>query len=89
MTSRTRISLTFASACVAIIVIWLDAPSSKAGESTAGYRYCAFDRSGATVCYFNSRTDCLRAGSGNCIGNQLFDMGAALRTMLPHRRSTY
>jgi hypothetical protein len=43
-------------------------PVESYARSPRDYRYCGFDTSGATECYFNNRAQCRGVGLG-CIDN--------------------
>jgi hypothetical protein len=57
----------FPAAILCAAVLAIDIGPSDAQTSVQAYRYCSLDRSGATVCYFNDRAECAKAGSGPCI----------------------
>jgi hypothetical protein len=42
---------------------------ARAQGGPQDYRYCALDRSGGTVCYFNNREACAASANGRCIDN--------------------
>ncbi len=53
----------------AALTIMTSSIPAAAQNGPADYRYCALDKSGATVCYFNSREACSSSGNGRCIAN--------------------
>ena len=86
-TMKTSLALTTFCAAMSIVAINID--TSQAQTSPEDYRYCSLDHSGATVCYFNSRADCARSGSGRCIDNPLYNgVGDAMarETLRYHKR---
>ena len=52
--------------------------AADAQRGPDSYPYCALDGESATVCYFDSRATCSRAGIAGCIDNPGFNGGNAM-----------
>src|SRR5882762_9136300 len=67
----TKLLLSVVILCAAMATVVINTGTSHA-QDVQQYHYCALDHGGGTVCYFNSRDACAKAGSGRCIENPFY-----------------
>ena len=63
----------------AALTIMTSSIPAAAQNGPGDYRYCALDKGGGTVCYFNSREACSSSGNGRCISNPWYTGDALAR----------
>ena len=68
MLTKMKSALIGQLASAALTIITSSIPAA-AQNGPQDYRYCALDKSGSDVCYFNSREACSSAGNGRCVSN--------------------
>lgn len=63
--------------CAVLTALAINTGPVEAQAGVQAYRYCSLDHNGGTVCYFDDRVACAKAGSGRCIENPYYSSAYA------------